>query len=269
RSSAGCSGTWRTATAGRPSAPPRSRRPLELGPRPRASRSEGYYPGRAATREFKGSDPVSSGCERDPGEQAVGVQQDRQALVELGHAVDVVGVGAADRLDLVGGDRQHLLDAVDDHAGGAALGLDDGDLGAVGVLMPEAEAHGQVADGDDLAAQVDDAADPRGRRRDAARLRVADDLLNPRDRQGVLLAGEGEDDELLGFAHGLIIDAAPARFGAGSTITTFRGWAAYREPVRGRLPGRADRAAPGRSPRRPAPRRRTCCATCAGPSRRR
>src|SRR6185312_282635 len=179
-------------------------------------RSEGYYPGRAATREFKGSDPVYSDGERDPGEQAVGVQQDRQALVELGDAVDVVGVGASDRLDLVGGDRQHLLDAVDHHAGGAAPGLDDGDLGAVGVLVAEAEAHGQVADRDDPAAQVDDAADPGGRRRDAARLRVADDLLNPRDRQGVFLAGEGEDDELPGFAHDPIIDAATTRFRARS-----------------------------------------------------
>ena len=35
------------------------------------------------------------------------------------------------------------------------MGLDDGDLGAVGVLVAQAEAHVQVADRDDLAAQAD------------------------------------------------------------------------------------------------------------------
>src|SRR5204863_413941 len=49
---------------------------------------EGYYRPRAGLREQKGSNPGYSGCEREPGEQAVRVQQDRQALVELGHPVD-------------------------------------------------------------------------------------------------------------------------------------------------------------------------------------
>src|SRR5207248_8864424 len=94
-------------------------------------------------------------------------------------------------------DRQDLLDVVDDDAGGAAFGLDDDDVRAVAALAREAEARRQVADGDDLAAQADHALDPVDVRRDGARLRVADDLLDLRDRQRVLLLAEREDDELL------------------------------------------------------------------------
>jgi hypothetical protein len=44
--------------------------------------------------------------------------------------------------------------------------------------------------------QVDDAADRGVGVRDGARLREADDLLNLRDRQAVLLLAEREDDKL-------------------------------------------------------------------------
>src|SRR3712207_8520547 len=58
-------------------------------------------------------------------------------------------------------------------------------LGALGALRRQAEALRQVAHGDDLAAQVDDAADPRLVGRDRARLGVADDLLHAGDGQRV------------------------------------------------------------------------------------
>ena len=64
-------------------------------------------------------------------------------------------------------DRQHLLDVVDDHAGGAGIRLDDHDLGGVGPVDHQAEPLGQVAHRHDPPAQVDHAADPRGRRGDA------------------------------------------------------------------------------------------------------
>jgi len=72
------------------------------------------------------------------------------------------------------------------------------ELNALGALEPETQPLGQVADGHDVAAEVDDPADPGRLRGDAARLRVADDLLHARDGQRVLLATEREDHELSG-----------------------------------------------------------------------
>ena len=59
-----------------------------------------------------------------------------------------------------------------------------------------AQARREVVDGDDLAAQADDAADPVHGRRDRARLGVADDLVDVGDRERVLLVAQAEDDEL-------------------------------------------------------------------------
>ena len=49
------------------------------------------------------------------------------------HSISV-GVGAGDFLDLIVGDGEDLLDAVDDHAGGLRAQLDDDDLGVLGDL---------------------------------------------------------------------------------------------------------------------------------------
>ncbi len=74
-------------------------------------------------------------------------------------------------------------------------------------LGVDAEVSGEVADRDDLATQRDDTADPVHVRRDGARLRVADDLLDLVDRERVLLVAEGEDDDLPvgGFSHVLLL----------------------------------------------------------------
>ena len=62
------------------------------------------------------------------GEQALGVEQDDEAVADLGDRLDRLRVGGRDGLELVAGDGQDLLDVADDDAGLAGAGLDDDDL---------------------------------------------------------------------------------------------------------------------------------------------
>src|SRR4051794_27666571 len=124
-------------------------------------------------------------------------EQHDQAVVELDDGVDRGLVGGREALELVGVDGDDLLDVVDDDAGELRRGLDDDDLLLRDVVAAAAaQARREVVDGDDLAAQADDAADPVHGGRDRARLRVADDLVDVGDRERVLLLAQAEDDEL-------------------------------------------------------------------------
>src|SRR3954470_5680373 len=137
------------------------------------------------------------------GEDALGVEQDDQAVVDLGDGLDRRAAGGGDRIELGVLDGEDLLDVVDDDAGHVGGGLDDHDLAALGgVAGLDAETGSQVVDRDDLAAQADDAADPAGLGGHGAGLGVADDLVHLTDRQRVLLATEREDDELAGGGFG-------------------------------------------------------------------
>src|SRR4051812_16204048 len=137
------------------------------------------------------------------GEDALGVQQDEQAVVDLGDGLDRGAAGRGNRVELRVLDREDLLHVVDDDAGHVGGRLDDHDLAALGgVAGLDAEARGQVVDRDDLPAEADHAADPAGLGGDGARLGVADDLVHLADRQRVLLAAEREDDELAGGGFG-------------------------------------------------------------------
>ena len=75
-----------------------------------------------------------SGGDVQTGEKPVRIQQDREAVAELGDRVHVGRVGGRDVLELGVLDGQDLLDVVDDDTGGAGLGLDDDDLGDGGAL---------------------------------------------------------------------------------------------------------------------------------------
>src|SRR3954470_22821481 len=66
--------------------------------------------------------------EVDPAEQAVEVEQDDQAVVDLHDAVDRLGPGRRDGVELLLFDRQDLVDVVDDDAGRDRAALDDDDL---------------------------------------------------------------------------------------------------------------------------------------------
>src|SRR3954452_21682995 len=61
-------------------------------------------------------------------EEAFGVEQDHEAIVDLGDRLDRLGVGRRDGLELLGGDREHLFDVADEDAGLAGARLDDDDL---------------------------------------------------------------------------------------------------------------------------------------------
>src|SRR5688572_4195746 len=63
-------------------------------------------------------------------------------------------------------------------------------------VLAQAHAGRQVEDGNDPAAQADDAAHPRRVGRERAGLAEADDLVDRRNGQRVLLRPQGEDDEL-------------------------------------------------------------------------
>ena len=130
-------------------------------------------------------------------EKALGVEEDHEPVADLGDRVDRVRAGGRDRLELVGARGQDLLDLVDHDADLAGARLDDHDLAGLRVAGSELEPCGQVEDRDDLAAQADDAADPRDLGGHGTRLGEADDLAHRRDGEGVLLRAEAEDDELL------------------------------------------------------------------------
>src|SRR3954447_15520327 len=132
---------------------------------------------------LRGGEVVGAGA----GEQTLRVEQDHQAVADLGDRLDRAGVGGRDGLELVGGHGQDLLDVADDHAGLAGAGLDDDDLAELGAGDIDADAGGQVVDRDDLAAQADDAANPRHVGGNRTWLCEADDLVHGPDREGVLL----------------------------------------------------------------------------------
>src|SRR3954449_1211999 len=143
------------------------------------------------------------GGEVGAGEDALGVEQDDEAVVDLRDGLDRRAAGGRHGVELGLLDGEDLLDVVDDDAGHVGGGLDDDDLAALGgPLGDEAETRREVVDGDDLAAKADHAADPTGLRGDRARLGVADDLVDLADGQRVLLAAEREDDELAGGGFG-------------------------------------------------------------------
>src|SRR3954470_6793947 len=156
------------------------------------------------TRVAGGAVVIGSGSgQLGAGEDALGVEQDDQAVVDLGDGLDRRAAGGGDRVELGVLDGEDLLDVVDDDAGHVGGGLDDHDLAALGgVAGLDAETGSQVVDRDDLAAQADDAADPAGLGGDGAGLGVADDLVHLTYRQRVLLATEREDDELAGGGFG-------------------------------------------------------------------
>src|SRR3954447_9366527 len=158
----------------------------------------------APTTRVEGAAVIrSGGGELGAREDALGVEQDHEAVVDLGDGLDRGAAGGRDGVELAVLDGEDLLDVVDDHAGHVGRRLDDDDLAALGALLGlEAEAGGEVVDGDDLAAQGDHAADPSRLGRDRARLGVADDLVHLADRQRVLLAAKREDDELAGGGFG-------------------------------------------------------------------
>src|SRR3954449_13053675 len=158
----------------------------------------------ATTTRVAGAFVIGSGSgQLGAGEDALGVEQDDQAVVDLGDGLDRRAAGGGDRVELGVLDGEDLLDVVDDDAGHVGGGLDDHDLAALGGLGGlEAEASGQVVDRHDLPAEADDAADPTGLGGHRARLRVADDLVHLANRQRVLLATEREDDELAGGGFG-------------------------------------------------------------------
>src|SRR5947209_11776437 len=154
----------------------------------------------SATTTRRGVDEstvVSLGREVDAGEDALGVEQDDEAVGDLCDRVDEVGAGAGHGVELLALHREHFLDLVDDDARGAAVRLDDHDLRLLRELSGEAEARAEVADRDDLAAKAGPALDPSRFGGDCAGLGVADDLLDLRDRERVFLVSEREDDELL------------------------------------------------------------------------
>src|SRR3954469_10133275 len=62
------------------------------------------------------------------GEQAFRVEQDHQAVVDLGDRLDRLRVGRRDGLELLAGHGQDLFDVADENAGLAGPGLDDDDL---------------------------------------------------------------------------------------------------------------------------------------------
>src|SRR4051794_33535263 len=116
----------------------------------------------ATTTRGAGATVIASGRGRlGAGEDALGVEQDDQAVVDLGDGLDRGAGRGGHGLELRVLDREDLLDVVDDDAGHVGGGLDDHDLGPPGALRGlEAEAGREVVDRDDLAAQADHAADP-------------------------------------------------------------------------------------------------------------
>src|SRR4051812_18227327 len=156
------------------------------------------------TRVAGGAAVIGSGSGRlGAGEDAFGVEQDDEAVVDLGDGLDRRAASGRDGVELGVLDREHLLHVVDDDAGHVGGGLDDHDLAALGGLGGlEAEASGQVVDRHDLPAEADDAAGPTRLGGPPARPRVAGDLVHLANRQRVLLATEREDDELAGGGFG-------------------------------------------------------------------
>src|SRR4051812_23296206 len=60
---------------------------------------------------------------RPRGEQTLGVEQDDEAIVDLGDRLDRLRVGRGNRLELLVRDGQDLFDVADEHAGLAGPGL--------------------------------------------------------------------------------------------------------------------------------------------------
>src|SRR6476661_113035 len=65
------------------------------------------------------------------GEQPLRVQQDDEAVVDLGDRLDRLRVGGRNGLELLARDGQDLFDVADEDAGLAGAGLDDDDLAEV------------------------------------------------------------------------------------------------------------------------------------------
>jgi hypothetical protein len=159
--------------------------------------------GRALVRGVRAG--VGLGARRRRADDALGVEEDDEAVADLGDAVDGPAPGRRRVVELVAADGDDLFDVVDDHARHVLGGLDDDDLRLAGRGVVQAQAGGEVVDRDDLAPQRDHAADAGVRRRHRARLGVADDLVDLGDGQRVLLVAEGEDHELTReglFGHG-------------------------------------------------------------------
>src|SRR3954452_24389203 len=129
-------------------------------------------------------------------------EQHVQLVAELRDAVDERRVGGAAPVDVGVVDRHHLVHVVDHEADPAMGSLQDHDLAVVdGTLTRpdvrcEPQRLPQVADRDDLRAQVDHAAHHRRGGGHGAGSGVADDLLHLRDRQAVALRPDGEHHEL-------------------------------------------------------------------------
>src|SRR4051795_7411277 len=82
------------------------------------------------TRLAGGAAVIGSGSGRlGAGEDALGVQQDDEAVVDLGDGLDRGAGRGGHGLELRVLDREALLDVVDDDAGHVGGGLDDHDLG--------------------------------------------------------------------------------------------------------------------------------------------
>src|SRR3954463_529410 len=140
--------------------------------------------GAPATRRASGrGELVDAGGRK----QTTRVEQDHEAVADLRDRFDRLQVGRRDGLELLGGDGQDLLDVADDDAGLAGARLDDDDLAELGVRDVDADARREVVDRDDLAAQADDAANPRHLGGDGTGLGETDDLVDGSDREGVLL----------------------------------------------------------------------------------
>src|SRR4029077_21027900 len=69
------------------------------------------------------SDALRGRGELDAGEDALRVEHHHEAIVDLRDRIDEVGSGCRDGVQLRCVDGQHLLDVIDDDAGGAAARL--------------------------------------------------------------------------------------------------------------------------------------------------
>ena len=141
------------------------------------------------------------------GHQALDVDQDQHPLVDGAEAGDVLGVERGRelrrRLDLLAGERQHVGHAVDHDADHPLADVEDDDDGELVVVRAaDAELDPQVDDGDDDAAQVDDALDEGRGVGDGGDRIVAADLLDLEDVDPVLLVAEAEG-EVLALAAGV------------------------------------------------------------------
>src|SRR5512133_3058077 len=101
------------------------------------------------------------------------------------------------RAQLVGGQRNHIGDAVDHHADDPRTNVEnDHYREAVVPDLLQVELHAQVQDGHDHAAQIDHSFDERGRIGHAGGLLVGADFLHAQDVDAVLFGAELEGEEL-------------------------------------------------------------------------